>query len=141
MRPELYALIASILFGVGGYFEKKGLHLGNLSPQMGITVRTATAVIILAVISYTQWKNLPKAGTVPILYLVIGGGVMAGALGLLSMYTAIANAPLTRVMPIAFTAPLFTAIMAMAFGGEPFDWRVFLGMLMTVGGIVVITTA
>jgi bacterial/archaeal transporter family protein len=141
MRPELYALIASILFGVGGYFEKKGLHLGNLSPQMGITVRTATAVIILAIISYTQWKSLPKAGTAPILYLVIGGGVMAGALGLLSMYTAIANAPLTRVMPIAFTAPLFTAIMAMTIGGEPFDWRVFFGMLMTVGGIVVITTA
>ena len=75
----------------------------------------------------------------PLLYLIIGGGVMAGALGLLCMYAAIGSAPLTRVMPIAFTAPLFSAVMGVAFGGEPFEWKLFLGMLMTVGGIVVIT--
>jgi bacterial/archaeal transporter family protein len=139
MRPELYALLASFLFGVGGFFEKKGLHLGNLSPQMGITIRTAVAVIILGVISYKQWKTLPQAGTLPLLYMIIGGGVMAGALGLLCFYTAIGNAPLTKVMPIAFTSPLFTAVMAMLFGGEPFSWKLLIGMLMTVGGIVVIT--
>ena len=43
MKPQLFALLTAIAWGVGGYFEKKGLHLGNLSPQMGITIRTFTA--------------------------------------------------------------------------------------------------
>ena len=40
MNPQLLALLTAIAWGVGGYFEKKGLHLGGLSPQMGITIRT-----------------------------------------------------------------------------------------------------
>mgnify|MGYP007111969549 CR=1 FL=1 len=56
MKPQLFALITAICWGVGGYFEKKGLHLGNLSPTLGITLRTAVAVIILGVASYPQWK-------------------------------------------------------------------------------------
>ncbi len=35
MKPQLLALLTAVAWGVGGYFEKKGLHLGQLSPQMG----------------------------------------------------------------------------------------------------------
>ncbi len=57
MKPQLFALLTAICWGVGGYFEKKGLHLGNLSPQMGITIRTAVALVILGVVSFPQWKT------------------------------------------------------------------------------------
>ncbi len=43
MKPQIFALLTAAAWGIGGYFEKKGLHLGNLSPQMGITIRTAVA--------------------------------------------------------------------------------------------------
>ncbi|MBP7786322.1 MAG: EamA family transporter, partial [Longilinea sp.] len=78
MKPQLFALLTAICWGVGGFFEKKGLHLGNLSPTMGITIRTAVALIILGVASYPQWKTIPQAGTKAILYMVIGGGIVAG---------------------------------------------------------------
>ncbi len=54
MKPQLFALFTAIAWGVGGYFEKKGLHLGNLSPQVGITIRTFVALIILSLVSYTD---------------------------------------------------------------------------------------
>ena len=139
MKPQLFALLAAICWGVGGYFEKKGLHLGDLSPTLGITIRTLVAVIILGLASYPQWKTLPQAGPKAILYMVIGGGVVAGAVGMLCFYTAIKGAPLTRVMPIAFTSPLFGALMGMLLGGEPLTPKVILGMLMTVGGIGLLT--
>jgi len=139
MKPQLFALLTAIAWGVGGYFEKKGLHLGNLSPQMGITIRTAVALVILGAVSFPQWKNVPQAGTKALLYMVIGGGVVAGAVGMLCFYTAIKGAPLGKVMPIAFTSPLFGALMGLLLGGEPLTLKTVLGMLLTVGGIVLLT--
>ncbi len=139
MKPQLFALLTAICWGVGGYFEKKGLHIGNLSPTMGITLRTLVAFIILGIASYPQWKTLPQAGTKAILYMVIGGGVVAGAVGMLCFYTAIKGAPLTKVMPIAFTSPLFGALMGLIMGGEPLTLKTAIGTLLTLAGIIVLT--
>ncbi len=139
MKPQLFALLTAICWGVGGYFEKKGLHLGNLSPTMGITIRTAVALVILAAASFPQWKSVPQAGPKALLYMVIGGGVVAGAAGMLCVYTAIKGAPLAKVMPIAFTSPLFGVLMGLALGSEALTWKTGLGMLMTIGGIVLLT--
>ncbi len=139
MKPQMFALLTAIAWGVGGYFEKKGLHLGNLSPQLGITIRTAVAFLILAAVSFPQWKCLPQAGTKALLYMVIGGGVVAGAVGMLSFYTALKGAPLGQVMPIAFTSPLFGALMGIIFASEPFTLKTGLGMALTIGGIILLT--
>ena len=139
MRPELFALLTAVCWGVGGYFEKKGLHMGNLSPTMGITLRTVTALVILGIASFPQWKTVPQAGPKALLYMVIGGGVVAGAAGMLCFYTALKGAPLTRVMPIAFTSPLFGALMGVLLAGEPLTLKTILGMLLTIGGIIVLT--
>lgn len=139
MKPQLFALLTAICWGVGGYFEKKGLHMGNLSPTMGITIRTAVAVLILGIASFPQWKSLPQAGPKALLYMVIGGGVVAGAVGMLCFYTALKGAPLTRVMPIAFTSPLFGALMGLMLGGEPLTARLIIGTALTIGGIIVLT--
>ena len=139
MKPQLFALLTAICWGVGGYFEKKGLHLGNLSPTMGITIRTAVALVILGAASFPQWKSVAQAGPRALLSMVIGGGVVAGAAGMLCFYTAIKGAPLGKVMPIAFTSPLFGALMGLAFGGEALTWKTALGTLMTIGGIILLT--
>lgn len=139
MKPQLLALLTAIAWGVGGYFEKKGLHLGHLSPQMGITLRTAVALVILGAISFPEWKSVAQAGPKPLLYMVVGGGVVAGSVGMLCFYAAIKGAPLGKVMPIAFTSPLFGAVMGIVLGGEPVTVKTVLGMLLTVGGIVLLT--
>lgn len=139
MKPQILALITAMAWGIGGYFEKKGLHLGNLSPEMGITIRTAVALVILGAISFPQWKTVGQAGTKALLMMVIGGGVVAGSLGMLCYYAALKGAPLTQVMPIAFTSPLFGALMAVTLGGEPLTAKSIFGMLLTIGGIVVLT--
>lgn len=47
MRPQLLALVTAVAWGVGGYFEKRGLQLGHLPAQVGITIRTAVALVVL----------------------------------------------------------------------------------------------
>ncbi len=139
MKPQLLALLTAAAWGIGGYFEKKGLHLGNLSPQMGITIRTAVALLILGIISLPEWKTVSHAGPKALAMMVIGGGVVAGSIGMLCYYAAIKGAPLTRVMPIAFTSPLFGALMGVIYGSETLTVKAVLGMIMTVGGIILLT--
>jgi len=139
MNPQLLALLTAMAWGIGGYFEKKGLHLGGLSPQVGITIRTAVAVVILGIASFPQWKTIPQAGPKALTMMVLGGGVVAGAVGMLCFYAAIKGAPLNRVRPIAFTSPLFGALRGILLGGEPLTWKIVLGTLLTIGGIVVLT--
>ena len=139
MNPQLLALFTAMAWGIGGYFEKKGLHMGGLSPQVGITIRTAVALVILGIASFPQWKTIPQAGPKALTMMVLGGGVVAGAVGMLCFYAAIKGAPLNRVMPIAFTSPLFGALMGILLGGEPLTWKIVLGTLLTIGGIVVLT--
>jgi transporter family protein len=51
-------------------------------------------------------------------------------------YAAIKGAPLSHVMPIAFTAPFFGTLM----GGEPLSTKLILGALLTVGGTILLTS-
>lgn len=139
MKPQLFALLTAIAWGVGGYFEKRGLHMGNLSPQLGITIRTFVALCVLSVVSFPQWKAVTQAGPRALAYMIVGGGVVAGSVGMLCFYTALKGAPLSRVMPIAFTSPLFGALLAVWLGGEPMTVKTILGILMSVGGIILLT--
>jgi len=70
----------------------------------------------------------------------VGGGIVAGAVGMLCFYAAIKGAPLNQVMPIAFTSPLFGALMGLIFGSEPLTPRTVIGTLLTLGGIMLLTT-
>lgn len=139
MKPHLFALLAAMAWGIGGYFEKKGLHQGQLAPQMGITIRTAVALVVLGAVSFPHWRSVPDAGSKALITMIVGGGIVAGSVGMLCFYVAIKGAPLSQVMPIAFTAPLFGVLMGILFAGEPVTAKTAVGILMTVGGIIVLT--
>jgi len=140
INPQILALCTALAWGVGGFFEKKGLILGDLSPQIGITIRTAVALLILAAVSFPQWKTLLAAEPRVWIFMILGGGVLAGDVDMLCFYAAIKAAPLGRVMPIAFTSPLFGAHMGILFASEPLTPKTVIGMGLTVGGIVVLST-
>jgi transporter family protein len=138
MKAFLLALATAAAWGFGGYFEKKGLHASALSPQVGAALRTAVALVVLG---FASGPALRQLGAVPVRSLgsiALGGGVAAGAIGILCFYAALRAAPIQQVMPIAFTSPLFAALAAVALGGESISGRTALGMALTVAGIAVI---
>jgi len=47
--------------------------------------------------------------------------------------------PLGKVMPIAFTSPFFGAIMGVIFAGEHITIKTLVEILMTIGGIIILT--
>jgi len=140
MKPVLFAALTAVCWSVGGFFEKKGLKLGNLSPVMGITVRTATALLVLGFAAYPGLGALAAAGAKPLLYLILGGGVVAGSLGMLAFYTAIGTGELSRVMPVAFgLTPLLGFLLGVLFMKEPATFQKLLGVLLTSTGVLLLT--
>ncbi len=150
MNPQLLALFTAMAWGFGGFFEKQGLKLGGLSPQVGITIRTGVALVILSFASFSQWKQIPAAGTKALAMMVIGGGMVAGSVGMLCFYAALKGASsLNQVMPIAFTSPFFSALIGLAapyighllgldLHAEALSPKMILGMVLTVSGIIVL---
>jgi transporter family protein len=106
---------------------------------VGVVVRTAVALIILGVIAAPQLKQIGTAGAKPLVMMIVGGGVVAGAVGMLCFYAALKGAPLGTVMPIAFTSPLFGAALGILLGGESLTWKTAAGGALTVGGIALLT--
>jgi len=140
MQAFLLALLTAAAWGIGGFFEKKGLHAGNLSPQVGAFLRSAVAVVVLGIASGPELRQLTSAGPRSLLAIGIGGGVAAGGLGILCFYAALRLAPIQQVMPVAFTAPLFGALAAVVLGREEISFRTAAGMVLTLVGIALISS-
>ncbi len=139
MKPVFFAVLTAVCWSVGGFFEKKGLRLGNLSPIMGITIRTAAAILVLSIAGFPHWKAISGIGLTPLLYLALGGGVLAGSLGMLLFYTGLATGELSRVVPVAFgLTPLFGFFLGVIFMKEPTTILKLLGVVFTSIGVLCI---
>ena len=139
MKPQRFAPLTAFAWGVDGHFEKKGMHMGGLSPQVAITIRTAVALLVRGAVSYPQWKSAAQAGSKSLRMMVLGGGVLFGTDQNAVPLHRYQGRSASQVMPIAFTSPRFGTMMAVSCGGEPLTAKTAVGTLLTILGIVVLT--
>jgi len=140
----LFALLAGAAWGVGGYFEKSGLQALNLPPIAGIALRTAVALVILGLISIPAWKKAAHTGDIkPWLMIIIGGGIVAGSLGMWSFYSALSTTTnLGVTLAVAFAlSPLAGTLMGLLRGTQKMDPKIVVGMGAIIVGIVLIQLA
>lgn len=137
----LFAMLAGVLWGLGGYFEKTGLRLVGIQPIAGITIRTAVAVVVLGILSIPVWKTFaPQPHLSAWLMIIIGGGVVAGSLGMWSFYTSLSMTDnLGVTLAIAFAlSPLTGTVVGLIRGDQPMDIKLGLGLAAIIGGILLI---
>lgn len=140
----LYAALAGVAWGLGGYFEKSGLRELGITPIAGITLRTAVAVVVLGLVSLPAWKGIAfNANASAWLMIIIGGGIVAGSLGMWSFYSSLATTEnLGVTLAIAFAlAPVTGTIVGLVKGTQEIDAKTGLGLLAIVVGIVLIQLA
>jgi len=137
----LYAVIAGVAWGIGGYFEKAGLRAMGIPPIAGITLRTAVALVILGLISIPAWKSIVSpSNTQAWIMIVVGGGIVAGSLGMWSFYGALStseNLGVTLAIAFAFS-PLAGTILGLIRGDQHLDVRIGLGLAAMIIGIVLL---
>ena len=135
MRAEIFALLTAVCWAVGSLLEKKGVTLGNFTPVMGTTIRTIVSLIFLLLISYPYWYQVKAAGPKPIILIAIGGGILAGGLGIKFLYSGLKVGNISTVMTIAFcSAPVIGALLGYLVLKEKLAPLQVAGMLLCVFG-------
>ena len=139
LTAETLALLTAVCWALGSFFEKKGLKLGGLSPQMGLTLRTATALLILTVVSWPMLKQIPQASTKSLLMIILGGGVLAGTVGLLCFYSALSKGDLWLVTTLAFAAtPVLGCVIGSVVMKEHISGLKLAGIALCIVGVVLV---
>lgn len=120
--------------------EKKGVKMGGFTPVMGTMIRTTFSLLFLAVVTFPFWGQVKMAGVRSISLIAVGGGFLAGGLGLICLYTGLKTGNLSTVMTIAFClAPVVGAALGFFFLHERLSSFQMLGIAFCVIGAAIVT--
>ncbi len=136
----MFAILAGVAWGVGGYFEKSGMRLLGLPPIVGITLRTAIALAVLGAISVPAWRAADTSNIQAWLMIIIGGGVVAGSLGMWSFYSSLSMSEnLGVTLAIAFAcSPIAGTLVGLVRGDQPMNLQSGIGLVTIVAGIILL---
>lgn len=136
----MFAILAGVAWGIGGYFEKSGLRLLGLPPIVGITLRTAIALAVLGAISVPAWRAVDTSNVQAWLMIIIGGGVVAGSLGMWSFYSSLSMSEnLGVTLAIAFAcSPIAGTLVGLVRGDQPVNLQSGIGLVTIVAGIILL---
>jgi len=130
----LAAFGAMLSFGVRPLFLKFGLENADLPV-------TAALVGAIAALSYGfvfgDRKDLKGSWRQPAFGLFVLSGVLQG-FGFLALSLGLSGGDVSVVYPVTASAPLFTLAFTWLFlrGKEQITWRLVLGVLLVVGGVI-----
>ncbi len=143
------AVAAGLCWAVGELCTKMVLASGRIGPITSVTVRCAVALPVMLAV---YWVMVPVMKTEPrdwtsappdiLAKLILGSGVVAGALALALFYGALKIGDLSVVKPIAFTvAPAAAVLLAWLVLKETVDVRKLVGVGLVLAGVALIASA
>lgn len=139
MRAEFWAVLTALCWAFGSILEKRGLKLGEMSPVLGAGVRTAISLLLLSALSWRYWGQLRTCGVKSILLIAIGGGVLAGAVGIASLYAGLKSGNIAVVMAIAFClTPILGATAGHFILKEKLSYVQVIGICLCVTGAALV---
>jgi transporter family protein len=140
MRAEIWAVFTALCWGIGSLLEKRGVRIGGLTPVMGTTIRTTFSLLLLLAVSFPFWGQVRTAGGRSISLIAVGGGFLAGGLGIIFLYTGLKSGNLSTVTTIAFClAPVVTTALGYLVLHEKLSSLQMLGIALCVIGAALVT--
>jgi transporter family protein len=131
-------LIATVLcWGLTPIIEKIGLT--KVSPIVGVTIRSITITVILVVVTILTGDIKDIINTdVKSISLFSLSGILAGLLGMWTYYQILKIGATSKIVPLAATYPLVTAMLSILILGEAVTLPRIIGTVLIVGGIYLV---
>ncbi len=130
----LFLIITTLLWGATPIIEKIGL--AKVDPLVGVTVRSTIVTIGLFVILFLTGKGREFIEVSGKNVLIFGAsGVMAGLLGMWTYYMALKMEATSKIVPIAASYPLVTALLGALILNEGVTLPRVIGTALIVSGI------
>ena len=128
---------ACIAYGASLILAKQVVE--DTPPLLAATLGMTFGLLVLAVISAPDVRR--DVGTRQRAWVWAALGGLAAGGGITLMFLAISNAPVVVVAPILAMNPLTAILFSQIFlrGMERITWRVLLGALLVVAGVIIIT--
>lgn len=151
MKPMLFAIAAGLCWGIGEVCTRSALHGGRIGPIGAITARSLIAIPFLLLVFWLMTRGVAGLRIEPALVdadratwlkLVLGSGLVAGAMAMIFFYVALSLGEVSVVKPIAFSiAPAVGVLLGWLVLGESMDARKALAVGLILAGVVILTTA
>ena len=137
-KAFVFALLTAVIWGMAPAVEKAGLA-GRLDPYVGVVIRTIPITItsLAGLLFMGRWNELAQVDARSAL-LVTAGGLLAGFLGQLTLYTALKAGEASVVVSIAATYPLVALVVSVLFLGESLTLQKAAGAALVVGGVILL---
>jgi len=127
-------IVTALLWGTTPILEKIGL--AKVDPLVGVTVRSIIVTAGLLILTFVLGKGRALFQLDGKSVVFFGAsGVMAGLLGMWTYYTALKLEATSRIVPIAASYPLVTALLSALILGEGMTVPRLIGTGLIVSGI------
>ncbi len=134
MTTGVLLLLTVLLWGSAPILEKIGV--GRVDPLTAVTIRSfAITIILLIILTFTgRIKGLFTTDMKSIAIFAISG-LMAGLIGMWTYLSALRLGATSKVVPIAATYPLVTAILSVIILKEGVTLLRLIGTLFIIIGV------
>lgn len=134
---QIFAIIAMVFAGLTSVVAKAGLK--NVASDTGLAIRTSFVFIfiwfnIIVFNNNKDFSNLTKKDV-----LLLGVSALTTAISWVFYYRAIKIGTVSEVALIDKGSIIITLVLSFIFLNEQFTWRIALGGLMIIGGILILT--
>jgi transporter family protein len=127
-------IVTALLWGVTPIIEKIGLT--KVDPLIGVTIRSAIVTVGLFILTFALGKGKALMEVDGKGFLLFGAsGLMAGLLGMWTYYTALRMEATSKIVPIAASYPLVTALLSILILREGVTLPRVIGTALIVVGI------
>ena len=133
----LLLFVTMFLWGSTPLLEKMGLK--EVEPLTGILIRSGTITIVLLVVYLFSGRihELTKI-SLKNYSLFAASGIMAGLIAMWTYYYLLKTGMTSKIVPIAAAYPFITAILSIVILGEQVTFQRIIGIVFTIGGIILI---
>lgn len=130
----LLLAVTAFLWGATPILEKMGLS--KVDPLVGVTLRSSivTAGLLILTIALGKGRELVSVDGKSLLLFGISG-LMAGLFGMWTYYMALKMEPTSKIVPIAASYPLITALLSVLILNEGLSLPRVIGTALIVSGL------
>ena len=138
-KTLIVALLVATVFCWGStpIIEKMGL--AKASPIVGVTIRSFAITFVLLVIAFLTGNVKDLINTdIKTIFLFSLSGILAGLLGMWTYYAVLKIEAASKIVPLAATYPLVTALLSVLILGEALKLPRIIGTALIVGGVYLV---